>query len=304
MPNRRTQSPPAGPVGTAAAGLLLCLMLAGCSFGWPFVRRDAGQQFEPLPPAVDKAQLVERLNLNASRIIAWRCNDATITAKGVPARLTATIAVESPQRFRLVASSITGNEADFGSNDDRFWFWMRRGEPRQVFTVSHEDFRRLGPRLQIPFQPDWLMEVLGVSPIDANEYQLAHDDPQRRFARLTAERLMPDGRAVRRSIVVDTQRGGVIVEHSLYDDGGRLLAKASLLEHRMEPAGVTMPHQVRLEWPPAGLELTLSLGPIEINPLHLHERMWEVPAIPDSPTVDLGAMYDRRHAVQPAGFGR
>ncbi|MEX0717489.1 MAG: hypothetical protein WD066_12930 [Planctomycetaceae bacterium] len=280
--------------------LALLLTVNGCAFN-PF---GPGQAAAPVPPPreADQWQLVTHVNSNARRIAAWRCNDATISAKGMPARLDAKIAVESPQRFRLVASSFAGNEADFGSNDERFWFWMRRGEAKNVFTVGHDDFQRLGPRLQIPFQPDWLMEVLGIAQLDAGEYRMSHDDPQRRMARLTADRLTPDGRTVQRSIVIDTKTG-VIVEHSLYDGGGKLMARALLSGHQVhQPSGATMPQQVQLEWPLAGIEMTLALGKVEVNPPNLSERTWEIPTIPDSPAMDLGAMYDRSRGVRPAGF--
>lgn len=287
--------------GFAIPCLMILLTAQGCAFD-PFGRR--APEFVPPPAQADQWQLVAHLNGNAQRIVAWRCNDATISGKGMPIRLSAQIAVETPQRFRLVASSLTGNEADFGSNDERFWFWMRRSEPKNVFTVTHEDFRRLGPKLQIPFQPDWLMEALGVGQLDAREFRVIHD-PQRPLARLIAERLMPDGQTVQRSIVVDVRRG-VILEHSLYDAAGRLLAKATLSDHRvLQPSGVTMPHRIDLEWPQADLQLTLAIPRIEVNPPNMPPGTWQIPEISDSPMVDLGALYDRRHAVQPAGgFGR
>src|SRR5262249_13984212 len=80
-------------------------------------------------------------------------------------RLMADIAVEKNRHLRIVVSSMGGNELDLGCNDDVFWFWAKRSPDRAVMYANHEQIDLVRDTLQIPFEPDWLMEALGVAAI-------------------------------------------------------------------------------------------------------------------------------------------
>jgi hypothetical protein len=251
-----------------------------------------------LTPDASLAQFVAHLNQNIAQLQAWRSTDVVITARGqlgVPVvRMSAVIAVQSPRNFRLRVSSVGGDEADLGSNEERFWFWIRRNDPPFVFTSRHDQMQVAQQRMPIPFQPDWLMEALGVIPLDETQWTMHRDSPQSRTVWLASERKSPDGRPVRQMILIDTCHG-VVLQHSLYDLGGQLIAKATLGNHRYVGNGVVVPHRIDLDWPQAGLALSMHLGTVEVNPVGLPEQMWQLPSIPGAPRYDLDA-------VQPAGM--
>ncbi len=57
-----------------------------------------------------------------------------ISGRSLPVHLTGHIAVAQPRNFRLTAGALgMTDEADFGSNAEWFWFWVRRGQPNYVF---------------------------------------------------------------------------------------------------------------------------------------------------------------------------
>ena len=259
--------------------LLACVLFAVALPGCPmtsWLRQDADFG-PPLPTGVGKDELVNRLNENIARLFAWRSTDVQIQARsGLPLKLSANLAVESPRNFRLRVSSVAGDEADFGSNGERFWFWMRRSDPNRVFTARHDQLDEVQRRVPIPFQPDWLMEVLGVIPIEASLYTLEHSDPEGRTVTLVSERLTPSGQPVRRVILVDA-RHGLVLGHSLYDATGKLIAKAALKDHQLDAVSqVILPHRIDLDWPNAGLAMTMHIGKnVEINPHGLPEAMWQ-----------------------------
>jgi hypothetical protein len=122
------------------------------------------------------------------------------------------------------------------------------------------------------------MEVLGVIPIDAAHFTLEHTDPNTNTATLVSERLMPDGKPARRVITVDARRG-VILGHSLYDGAGQLIAKAVLKDHRMHAqSNVILPHRIDLDWPNAGMAMTMHIGKnVEINPHGMPTALWQPP---------------------------
>jgi len=276
----------------------MCVSLPGCVFSkWsgPTMPSWLPRKSIPcvLPPNASKSELIAHLNENISKLNSWRSTDVRIGARGpggLPVKLSAVIAVESPRNFRLRARSLLGgDEADLGSNAERFWFWMRRGgEPNYVFTARHDELHLVQQRMPIPFQPDWLMEVLGVIPIDESQYTLERHGTEAGTVNLISDRLSPDGRPVRQVVLVDTCYG-FIKQHTLYDSRGRLIASAVLKNHKTDPStGVTLPRRIDLHWPQTKLSLTMYLDTVEINPERMPEQTWRLPHIPDCPPFDMG----------------
>ena len=243
-----------------------------------------------LQPGASKADVVAHLNKNISPLMSWKSSNVHILAPGpggIPMRLTASMAVESPKKFRLMAHSLAGNEVDFGSNSDRFWFWINRNKPRHVFTVAHEELSRAQQRILIPFQPDWLMESLGVIPIDVNNVTIQEDPSQAGIIVLDSKQVTPEGDTVHRLIQVDSRQGRIIA-HSLYSAGGQLIAQATLNAYKIEEAsGIALPHKIDLSLPQTGLQMTITLGQIDVNPEYIPEKIWQLPEIPNSPVFDL-----------------
>ena len=235
-------------------------------------------------------QIIAHLNANADRVYSWRSTSASIRVRaegGLPVTLSANIAVARPRQFRLRATLLGANEVDLGSNAERFWFWIRRSQQPYVITVGHDDLPRVRKQLSLPFEPDWLIEALGVSPLAEGEWSVASSRPEQHRLTLMAERRAPRGGLVRRRLVVDTCLG-VVIEQSLYDESGRLIALARLSDHRADPeTGIVVPRRIELEWPEAELTLVIRLKEVEINPSPIPASTWEVPRGLGSGPIDL-----------------
>jgi hypothetical protein len=193
-------------------------------------------------------------------------------------------------------------EADFGSNSDWFWFWVKRGnangQPSYVYQAKHEDVQNSQMLSQIPFQPDWLMEALGVIPINPQHVTL-HPEPHGQIVNLISDLLSPSGQSVKKVIRVDL-RHGIVLSHSLHDVNGNLIARARLDKHIPDKAtGIPMPHLIVLEWPQADLKINLEINQIDVNPTSIPPQNWVVPRKPYYPAFDIGAR--ARRAAQIAG---
>ena len=277
--------------------LAMCSPLPGCVFSNWFNTTFPDGPFKKsvpcvLPPNASKSELITHLNENIAKLNAWRSTDVRIQTRGpggIPIKLAAVIAVESPRGFRLRArSTLGGDEADFGSNAERFWFWMRRSEPKYVFTARHADLHLVQQRMRIPFQPDWLMEALGVIPLDESQYTLERSGTEAGVAKLVSDRLSPDGKLVRQVVLVDTCHG-FIKQHSLHDSAGELIARATLKDHKHDVStGVTLPRQIDLFWPETKMSLSMHLDGVEINPTGIPEQTWQLPNIRGYPPFDMG----------------
>ena len=123
---------------------------AGCSMSLPFARNDLGPA---LPENAGVEEVVQRVNANIEHLQAWRRRDLRISGRSLPVHLTGHIAVERPRNFRLTAGALgMTDEADFGSNADWFWFWVRRGQPNYVFRRArrHGALRRASAGHPLP----------------------------------------------------------------------------------------------------------------------------------------------------------
>jgi hypothetical protein len=263
-----------------------------------------------LPASTSREELVQHINEQAARTAGWRCRSMTVQVPHAP-EASGQIAVEYPRKMRLRAKALMVPVADVGSNADRVWAWVNPklgGPGPETLTCRHVSFdavrcaaERSGG-MQIPFDPDWLMEVLGVVPLDPNSVTLEKAPDGGPIWHLVSHRTDASGRRVLRVIDVDAAHGQILA-HELRDARtGATLARAVLQDHRRcEKTGVVLPHTIVLSWPAAGLSgMTLRLGEIEVNPRDLPANLWAIPAsqrvrhLDDGGRVTTAAAVDQR----------
>ncbi len=268
---------------------LLCLgLLTLCGAGCPqLLQRYTNPLPRVLPPSPTLEQVIAVVNANSSQIRSFSTNRASISGSGFPS-LPADIAFERPQRLRLRAGTgMTGTEFDLGSNDDRFWFWVKRNQPPAMYFCRHELFPTSPARQMIPFDPGWLVEALGVTEIDPS---LPHQGPTALpNDRLRIDTILnrPDG-LVTKVTILDGSQGWILEQH-LYDARRQLLASSIASQHRVDPlSGRVMPTVVNIRCPPAQLEMRIDLGNVEINRATGDpSQLWAMPNYPGVPLVDL-----------------
>ncbi len=271
--------------------LLLVLVLISTLSGCAWMRGVCGMQPPPAPcvlaPDAPKEEVVAYLNENTRKIRSWKTDRATIKPRGVLVTMPATIAVESPRNFRLMVNGPMGlREADLGSNQEQFWFWNKQNQEKHVFQARHDEPAKL-KKYAIPFQPDWIIESLGVIDIDPEDVQMRQGPPGSKTVYLIAERASPQGFKVRKVTTVDTCRG-VIREHALYNMHDELIARAELSGHaRDAKSQATLPMKIVLDWPQAQLGMTMTISDVDVNPTRLPQSLWAIPHITGYEPVDL-----------------
>ncbi len=152
------------------------LVLAGCSNG-------PGARFypkpEPVAPRVSNTptsvELVAHLNQQAQDVKALEAQDLSIKASqgGINEySLKGMLLYQKPRNFRLVAEALRKTEADFGSNDREFWFFINRSDPRALYHCAYSDYQK-GTSAPLSVQPEWVADALCVQELNPNEpYQL------------------------------------------------------------------------------------------------------------------------------------
>ena len=275
--------------------LLLFVLLGGSLPGCSLPRWMMRQQYA-VEPSVTKEQLVAHLNKNVlgsetqPPLKAWQ-SQAKVRVSMLPIGLNASIAVEAPRNLRLLVSNpVGGQEVDLGSNSEQFWIWTKE-RPQEVMTVKHEEVSYALQALQFPvdIHPDWLMQVFGVIPLDPNDFELVRPKMENGEVELVARRQSRFGEDVERVIKVNLFQGR-ITEHTLRLPGGMVMARAKIDSYHRLAEGTNLPAKVRLQWPDAGIELSIETRTPQINPASLAQRqdLWEMPS--NVAAVDLGAL--------------
>ncbi len=266
--------------------LLAGLSLAGCRMLPTAETEYVGPE---LPPSPTLDQIAAFVNGNASRIQSFIADEAVISGPGIPS-LRTQIAFERPRRLRIRGETgISGMELDVGSNDEVFWFWVKRNQPPALYFSRWSDYDLPGSvaRRAVPLDPQWLVEAFGIAEIDLASPTEGPIPLAGNRLEIRTRRQTPEG-PVAKVMVLDAQYGLVLAQH-LYDPQGRLLASAVSYDHRRDPvSGLVMPRSVELQVPRAGMTLRVHLGNARINqPAADPAGTWAMPQYPGYPLVNL-----------------
>lgn len=259
---------------------------------------------EVLAPGASLDMVVAAVNQNASRIQNIQTNNASITVPGMTSLplLRGNIAAERPGRIRLQASTaITGPEVDLGSNDELFWFWVKRNEPPALYFAKHCQFVGSAAQQIMPVEPQWLLDALGFAqfnPTDMHEPPVAYGGDKLEIRSVIQSRIG----TITKLTVVDARRAWVL-EQYVYDAQGTLLASAVARSHQYYPAvNVSLPQEIEIRMPIAQLALTIDLGTVAVNQPALNPALWEIPPMTGYQQIDLGtAPPNTLSAIGPPG---
>ena len=285
-----------------AIGVAVCAQ-AGCHFwGVPPIP-DQPRADPAIPYDISQTELIQLLNQNADRVDSWishECHLAIKTPK-LPVRLKATIGCAEPRNFRLIADGSLVVRADVGSNKDFCWWQMQPGE-NVLFTVTHNemDYVRNHPLMKqtmsMPFEPEWLMAVLGVTGLDPNGVVM-HHDPHPERVNLVSEHTGSDGKVFRRVTKVDLHAGHII-SHRIVDSASNTVARAELSNYVFE-GGASLPSRIKIDWPTMEMSLTINVKGMQVNS-PLSSTLWQPPPS-NRPRVNLSE-HLRRVQTAPHRF--
>jgi hypothetical protein len=286
--------------------LLVCVCLTGstgCAYVlWPTRPSGLPKVDPPLTADATAEEILARVNQNAYSEFApgglrsFRSDSISVRMSGIPAPMRASMVVEAPRNLRLrVAHPVTGGEAvDIGSNDERFWVWIKESPQQNVITCSHDHVAvasKVCP-LPLPFRPDWLMEVLGVTPISGSGYEVRRKEAKSPIVELVSVQRAPDQQPVRRIVKIDTVHG-VVMEHRVETLEGKKVARAVLFRHFRDPStNLILPRQIDIDWPIDGQPLALSLqfNKLDFNTPPESVALWTPPQMSDYPELDIGLL--------------
>ncbi len=247
-------------------------LLPGCHAGGA-----GGLSAKPAPtlPGVSltATEAIERHNINAARVQALEAQPRiTVTSPGLKGSVDGRMALERPKNFKLqMSTTMRSTVADIGSNDKEFWFWTKSKQDNNVYVCSYDDLDRTP--LSAAFQPDWIIEAMGLRPISRDEAKQMATKQGDAYGtiKLVSTRRGKGGETLTKETILDPS--GRIKEHRLFQGQGKdkaLLASAVIEQFKpfaiegKEP--VTLPYRFRLSWIPEELNLDIQLDSVKLRP--------------------------------------
>jgi hypothetical protein len=289
-----------------------------------------GNSRAPKPPAAVELnpdtptpqELVGYLNRNAAKITALESRDLDLDIKAGNQSfgVSGTLFCQKPRNFRLRAKmpALRREVADFGSNDQEFWYWIREDKPPDLYYCSYADLARGDVRLPFPLQPEWVLEALGMAapaPVGTPEQEQAlgrsfdvRKTADNKYVELIERTRSAQGQpAIKVTTLNNFTASGKtpqVVAHRLYDGRGQLVCQATVVSVQHDPAsGAAVPHKVELKWPAQQMGLTMTLGEVAVNnpSLGQNPRLFSRPRPEDVRQVDLARGLP---SMAPAGVQR
>lgn len=291
-----------------ALGLALGLAAVGCAPGSRigFMRDNSTNNRHPLErPTV--ASLVDALKHNSSQIKSLECNEVRLEYRqglqsyGADAKL----ACQKPRNFRLGVFAAASQQVDMGSNDQEFWYWIQKNDPPYVYRCSYQDFER-GVELPFPFQPEWIMEGLGMGEYGAYErYELRET---KNTWEIVEKSQNSRGQRIAKVTEFSKQNRPQVRGFKLLDHQDREVYTARI-DDTYTIGGVVVPKRVAFSWPEQKLSINMWIGRtsdhVVLNGQIPPERaglLFSRSTLSNITTIDLAEMSRRaKGGIQPAG---
>jgi hypothetical protein len=214
-------------------------------------------------------ELISHLNKNTQTIQSVEAHKIAInvTQDGQPFGVDGMLAFQKNRNFRMVAKSISGTEADLGSNDREFWFYMKRNNPPDLFFCSYDDLPK--SQVKLPIQPDWIAEALCVSDLNWNEYQIRNVP---KAVELYKTVVSPTGEKLIKTVAVATTgpNAGNVVVHRLVRANGQEIWRADITEYqdKRDVGNFTVPRKVKISCPEQKVTIEMKMDGCKINQLN------------------------------------
>lgn len=258
--------------------LILCTTaLPGCKSLFNNSEHSSGGNFTA-PRSSN--ELVTYLNSKSGPIQTVESDnvDITVTQNGQPFGLTGRLAFQKGRNFRMVASAVGSTEADLGSNDQEFWFWMKRNDPPDLFFCSYNDLPNA--QVKLPLQPDWIAEALCVQELNPAEYQMRD---LKSGIELIKE-VNVNGEKMYKGILIakDGPNSGRVVLHRLFRYTGNTsqeIWRAEIKEYQLQKdiGNYVVPYLVTVNCPEQKVSIEMKIKACKVNQLQATPALFQKP---------------------------
>ncbi len=144
--------------------ILFCFVILGLCGGCS-LRKVQLPEVMKANPTLD--EVISAVNNNSSKVNTLVSEDGTLGVSSFPWTAKCRLAFQRDSNIRLVGNlNMVGPVVDVGSDGRIFWFWFKNQEPNQISYCKLSEYAQSSMRDQIPVDPIWFPESLGIMRID------------------------------------------------------------------------------------------------------------------------------------------
>jgi hypothetical protein len=217
------------------------------------------------------------------------------------------MAIERPRNFELELSSLAGKKGDIGSNGEEFWYWIANPEQPYIYWCRYDELE--SSELPITYQPDWIIEALGMKPIPPDEVAMIQVkggiEPGTTI--LTFPAVRNQGEPYTREMIVSTSERRIKKLLIFSEKPRSLIAEASPSNYQAYPGGTStgasqatyvLPQKLKLEWRREQLSLDVALKDVKLNQFD-HANSAEMFVEPEMPGYSRRNLVDQSRGSRP-----
>ena len=274
--------------------LLISLCLTGCAH----LQRLFQPPKDRLPPSSIPTQptleqITSVINQNSQSIRNLTTENATVYMPGLITPLHTRLTFERPKRLRIQGffTTLSGQEFDFGSNDEIFWLWTRnRGSgSNEMWYCRHDLYPESPVRSAITIDPDWLIEALGIVEFKQTDQHLGPTKMADGNWEITSYRQTLSGLFIKRTVI--DSKVGRVMRQELFTPQGELIALAESGDWRVD-RGTNIVYAKKVTVRCQGMDgkMTIDLGSPTFNSsVPLPSTMFVMPTFEGYRAVDLSS---------------
>lgn len=199
---------------------------------------------------------------------------------------------EKPKNYRMqtIMEVRKAPGADMGSNDDYFWFWIRRIDPQTLYHSKYSNLNKTN--LPDSLHPLWMMDLLGVNSIETKHAKLSTQSGS-----IIVQELQNNTRQqqIIKMVIVDPQRPA-ITGHRLYSTNGQLLASHHIASFFKTNSGAFLPQVAETKWYGEQITIRTTFSNPKIN-VSIDSKVFQMPKL-NFKSVDIG-----KHRVEFDNLG-
>lgn len=263
-----------------ASFLMILIWHSQCNISGNFDLKYSQKQIKlnQLLPNDKTIPIIDEINKDRNQIKNFQSDVTVIAKKDRTVKTNGRIYFDKPTNFRLMLSSFTGSEIDVGSNSKYFWYWSYRDSPSALYYSEHINISK--SKLKTPFNPEWLISVIGLNEI---KYKNANVDSYNGLWRIVKSENY-QGRLVLTCILIDPIKK-IIIGASVYDAGSGNCISASEITSFQSVNGFQVAKSITIIWYEENVSLNLIFNYPQINS-SINPKFFEMPNL--TPKINMG----------------
>ncbi len=249
-------------------------------------------------PSLD--EVINAVNTNSAKVNALTSEDGTLGVSSSPWTARCRLAFRRNSNIRLVGNlNMVGPVVDVGSDGDIFWFWFKNQEPNQISYCKLAEYAQSTMRDQIPVDPAWFPESLGIMKIDPADVVEGPVVDRDNTVKLVLKRTRPEGDYFE-YLYLESKTAAVKrldVRSPVTDE----ILSVAYDDYQIDPDyNVVLPKKVTISRSSVKDRLFIDLGTLRVNPSEL--ALAFSPPDPNelgAPLVDIGQNAKKQNATLP-----